>query len=67
MFSPDNGFFQPHYDNYNKRYGTDGIHVPLDWSEYQVRKYSRKCCVSTPNLPIGVPQMEKYVGVCKFN
>lgn len=26
---------RPHYDNYNKRFGTDGIHDPLDWSEYQ--------------------------------
>ncbi|XP_052102656.1 pseudouridylate synthase 1 homolog isoform X1 [Mytilus californianus] len=26
---------QPHYDNYNKKYGTDGIHAPLDWVEEQ--------------------------------
>ncbi|ROT65078.1 putative tRNA pseudouridine synthase A, mitochondrial isoform X2 [Penaeus vannamei] len=24
---------EPHYDKYNKKYGSDGIHVPLDWSE----------------------------------
>lgn len=22
-----------HYDNYNQRYGTDGVHEPLDWKE----------------------------------
>ncbi|XP_071170590.1 pseudouridylate synthase 1 homolog isoform X2 [Mytilus edulis] len=26
---------QPHYDNYNKKYGTDGIHAPLDWVDEQ--------------------------------
>lgn len=25
--------FQVHYDNYNKRYGKDGMHATLDWAE----------------------------------
>ncbi|XP_042222989.1 tRNA pseudouridine synthase A-like isoform X2 [Homarus americanus] len=24
---------EPHYDKYNKRYGSDGIHEPLNWDE----------------------------------
>lgn len=26
-------FLQVHYDYYNTRYGSDGIHEPLDWKE----------------------------------
>ncbi|RZF40218.1 hypothetical protein LSTR_LSTR011992 [Laodelphax striatellus] len=25
---------EPHYDRYNTRYGSDGIHEPLDWTQY---------------------------------
>lgn len=24
------------YTRYNERYGQDGIHVPIDWSKYEV-------------------------------
>lgn len=23
-----------HYDKYNRKFGKDGIHKPIDWSEY---------------------------------
>ncbi|XP_071549398.1 pseudouridylate synthase 1 homolog [Panulirus ornatus] len=28
---------EPHYDKYNKRYGSDGIHEPLNWDEASQR------------------------------
>ncbi|KAK6185577.1 hypothetical protein SNE40_007781 [Patella caerulea] len=36
--APSEGLFlyQTHYDGYNKRYGADGIHDPIDWSNYKV-------------------------------
>ncbi|ESO95174.1 hypothetical protein LOTGIDRAFT_117320 [Lottia gigantea] len=36
--APSEGLFlcQTHYTGYNRRYGTDGIHDPLDWSHCQV-------------------------------
>lgn len=28
----------PKFEGYNRKYGGDGIHDPLDWSEYEVSK-----------------------------
>jgi len=28
-------FHQPHYDTYNKKYGSDGMHESLSWDEYE--------------------------------
>lgn len=25
---------QPHYESYNKRYGSDGVHEPLEWTPF---------------------------------
>lgn len=35
---------QVHYDNYSKRYGSDGLHETLDWKECEedVTKFERE-------------------------
>jgi len=35
---------QVHYDNYGKRYGTDGLHETLDWKECEeeIEKFQKK-------------------------
>ncbi|XP_047494143.1 tRNA pseudouridine synthase A-like isoform X1 [Penaeus chinensis] len=40
---------EPHYDKYNKKYGSDGIHVPLDWSEVleKIQEFREKFIDST--------------------
>jgi len=35
---------QVHYDNYGKRYGTDGVHETLDWKECEedIEKFQKQ-------------------------
>jgi len=30
--------FQVHFDAYNKKFGSDGFHDPLDWTSSQVQE-----------------------------
>ena len=32
---------QLHYDAYNKKYGSDGFHEKMDWSEFKVREQTK--------------------------
>uniref|UniRef100_A0A1B6CAY7 Pseudouridylate synthase 1 homolog n=2 Tax=Clastoptera arizonana TaxID=38151 RepID=A0A1B6CAY7_9HEMI len=38
-----------HYDNYNKRYGNDGIHEPLEWSSFEneIEDFKKKYILPT--------------------
>merc|ERR1712117_373648 len=33
-----------HYENYNRKYGKDGLHQPLDWDEYkeEISKFKKE-------------------------
>ncbi|GFS03438.1 tRNA pseudouridine synthase, partial [Elysia marginata] len=39
---------QLHFDGYNKRFGSDGVHEPIDWSQYQetVEKFKEEQIIS---------------------
>ncbi|XP_045584791.1 pseudouridylate synthase 1 homolog isoform X1 [Procambarus clarkii] len=64
---------EPHYDKYNKRYGTDGIHEPLNWDEaaQKIQEFRKKYIDSSiVNTEIKEKPMLKWMATLplhKFN
>ncbi|XP_069958192.1 pseudouridylate synthase 1 homolog isoform X1 [Cherax quadricarinatus] len=64
---------EPHYDKYNKRYGTDGIHEPLNWEEaaQKIQEFRKKYIDSSiVNTEIKEKPMLKWLATLplhKFN
>lgn len=59
-------FLQVHYGRYNQRFGKDGIHEPLDWSETEAEAVAFKENFIYPTIIQSEIEDKSYPFCCWF-